>query len=102
MAGRQLGIAVELFFQPGKAAQLRLTRPYDALADLRRAFWNGRGAHFFVIHCWHINVNIDAVEQRPGNLRDVPLDNRRCAVALASSVIEISARLRVLSLLNGL
>src|SRR5438094_4437884 len=74
MAGRQLGIAVEFFFQSGKAAQLCLARPDDALADLRRAFWNGRGAHFFVIHCWHINVNIDAVEQRPGNLRDVPLD----------------------------
>ena len=37
-------------------------------------------------------MNVDAVEQRPGDFRNVALDHRRCAVALAGSVVVESAR----------
>ena len=40
-------------------------------------------------------MNVDAVEQRPGNFRDVALDLRRRAVALARGIAEESARARI-------
>jgi hypothetical protein len=43
-------------------------------------------------------VDVDAVEQRARNFRDVALDLRRRAVALARGIAEKSARVRVTSL----
>ena len=40
-------------------------------------------------------MDVDAVEQRPGNLRNVTLDHGRRAVALAGGVAEIAARTRI-------
>src|SRR5260370_29606619 len=48
-----------------------------------------------------INVNINAVGQRAGNLRHISLDHRRRAVALPQTVVEESTGLRVTSLLKA-
>jgi hypothetical protein len=45
-------------------------------------------------------MNVDAVEERPGDLGDVALNHGRGTHALAGFVIEVTARLRVSSLLN--
>src|SRR5439155_8510207 len=42
-------------------------------------------------HRGHINVDVDAVKQGTGNLRNVPLDKRGSTRALARGIIEISA-----------
>jgi hypothetical protein len=45
-------------------------------------------------------MDVDAVDQRARNFRDVALNLRRRAVALARGIAEKSARLRVTSLLK--
>ena len=57
--------------------KLDFARPHHALANLRRAFRLAvRPAQLFVIHRRNVNVNIDAVHQRPGNLGHITLDHR--------------------------
>jgi len=43
-------------------------------------------------------VDVNAVKERPGNLRDVALNEWRCASALARGIVEEPARLWVISL----
>jgi hypothetical protein len=45
-------------------------------------------------------MNIDPVQQRPGNFRHAALDHRLSGMAIARAVVEISAWRRVLSLLK--
>jgi len=85
-----------------KSAQLNLARGHDSCAN--RA-WIPRlrsGAHFFVVHRGDINMNIDPVQQRSGNFCHVALNHGLSAMALGRAVVEVSAWLRVLTLLNGL
>ena len=52
-------------------------------------------AQLLILHGRNLDVDVDAVEQRPGDLRDVALDHRRRAHALARLVVEIAARTRI-------
>jgi hypothetical protein len=45
-------------------------------------------------------MDIDAVEQRPGDFSHVALDHGLGAMTFTGTVIEVTARLRVTSLLN--
>src|SRR5262249_12792756 len=70
----------------GKTVELDFAGAHHALADLRRALaLRVAAAQLFVIHRWNVNVNVDAVHERPGNFRDVALDHRLGAMALALS-----------------
>ena len=68
LAGRHLGVAVDLLPAAGKAFQLNLARANHSLADFRRSLRNAGGAHFLVVHRRNINMNVDAVHERTGNL----------------------------------
>jgi len=46
---------------------------------------------FLILDRGNFNVNVNAIEQRAGNLGYVSLDHRRCAVALAPWIAKISA-----------
>ncbi len=66
-----------------------------AIANRRRAFHFDVAAQFFVFHRGDFDVDVDAVEQRAGNFRDVTLDLHRRAVAFARGIAEESAGARV-------
>jgi hypothetical protein len=63
-----------------------------ALADLGRRFSRAGSAQLFVGHGRHLDVDIDAVEQRPADLAQVALDDPRRATALARRIAEKAAR----------
>ena len=81
----------------------RLNRPCPAHAFANRGGVLGiaLGAQFLIFYGWNFDVNVDSVDQRTGNFRDVTLNLRRRAVALARGISKESARLRVTSLLKN-
>src|SRR6202034_1123617 len=87
VARGHLGVAVYLFARGSETCQLFLPGLHDAPADLGRVLGFTRRAHFFVVHRWDVDVNIDAVHQRPGDFRDIALDHRSRALAVAGAVI---------------
>src|SRR5579885_70092 len=93
LARAHLRVAVNLF--SFEALQLALARLDDARADFRRTFSARTLPQFAVLHGGHVDVDIDAVEQRPGNFRDVALNHRRGTGALARRIVEEPARARV-------
>ena len=78
-----------------ESPSLDFARPQDAIAHARRALDIRVGAEFFVLHGRNLDMDVDAVEKRPRNLRDVALNLRRRAVALARRIAEESARARI-------
>src|SRR5438046_2159437 len=78
------------------APALARTRRFDPGADARRGLL-GRG----VVgergdrHPRHLDVEIDAVEERPRHARAVAVDERRRAAAGAGAVAEVAAGARV-------
>lgn len=79
----------------GKAVELNFPRAQHSFANLRRALRSVAGAKLAIVHRRHVDVNVDAIEQRAGNLGDIALDDRRGALTFAGAVVEVSARLRL-------
>ncbi len=67
----------------------------NPLADHIGPLGVGSVTQVAILHRGHVDVDIDAVKQRAGNLRDVPLDLQRSAVAFARRIIKESAGARV-------
>ena len=86
-----LRIRVDLLAILAEAFALALARGENSFADLGGAFGGGAPAQFLVLNGGNLNVNVDAVEQRAGDLGDVALDHRRGAHAFARFVVEVSA-----------
>ena len=101
VARRHLGVAVEFFTRCGEAFELLLAGMDHAVANLRRALRFTGGAHLLIVHGRDINMDVGAVHEWAGNLRNVALDHRGRALAVAGTVIVESAGLRVLSLLKN-
>ena len=76
---------------------LALTGAQHAFADRCGILGRSVPAQFLVLHGGHFDVNVDAVEQGAGNLRDVTLDLWRAAMAFARGIAEKAAGLRVTS-----
>src|SRR5262249_46159237 len=74
---------------------LPVPRLLDPLPDFSRAFGALLFGEFADLDGRYVDVNVDAIKQRAGDLRDVTLDWRGRAFALAGRVIEIAARTRV-------
>ena len=91
---RHLRVGVQLFLA-AIAIELNLARSQDASADARGAFDFAVAAQFFVFHRRDFDVDVDAVEQRARNFRDVALNLRGRAVAFARGIAEESARARI-------
>ncbi len=68
---------------------------FDALAHGLARSAVSVAAHFLVRHGGHFDVQVDAVQQRPADLAEVALDDRRRAAALARGVAEKPARTSV-------
>jgi hypothetical protein len=100
MAGSHLGIAVEPRTRRREPLQLNFSGAHDSLANLGGTFRLASRPQFFVVHGRHINVDIDAIEQRAGDLAHVALNHGLGAMTFARAVIEIAALLWVTSLLN--
>ena len=76
----------------GESFQLAAARTDHAFAHGGGIFDGGFAAQFLIFHRGDFDVNVDAVQQRAGNFRDVALDLRRAAVAFARGVAEEAAR----------
>ncbi len=85
--------ALEKIFVAGllERASLPVAGGHDARADLGGAFGGCSAAQLLILDGRDLDMDIDAVEQRAGDLGDVALDHGRGAHALARLVVEISA-----------
>ena len=91
LARRHLRVGVDLVAGLLEAPALLLTRGHHAPAYLSRAFGCRTAAQLFILDGRHLNVNVDAIEQRAGDLGHVALDHRRRTHALARLVVEVAA-----------
>jgi hypothetical protein len=64
MAGRHLGVAVDLFAGGGEALELLLAGADHAFANFRGALGFIGGAHLFIVHGRNIDVDVNAIHQR--------------------------------------
>src|SRR5208282_2134790 len=83
VAGVHLGVAVEFFPRRGEALGLLLAGAQHAGPDRGRVFRHGGRSHLFVVHRRDVDVDVDAVHERPRDFRNVALDHGRSAVAFA-------------------
>ena len=74
-----------------QAPALALARREDAFADDGRFLGLLVLRQLLVFHRRHLDVQVDAVEQRPGDPRQVALDQRRRAGALVQRIAEKAA-----------
>ena len=75
----------------GEADVLAFAGGQDAGANLGRAFGGGAAAQLLILHGGDLDVDVDAVQQRAGDLGDVALDHGRGTHALARLVVEVAA-----------
>ena len=93
---RHLSVAINRIFAVGmEPRKLPLARVHHSLQDLCRTFRLMRASHFLVVHGGNINVDVDAIEQRTGDLRNVALNHRRRAVALVRAIVVKTAGTRI-------
>ena len=80
------------FTQP---LHLNLSRSQDTLPYHSRRFRLRHRCHILVLDARHMDMNVDAVEQRPRNLPRVAFDLVRRAVAALLLIAKIAARTRI-------
>src|SRR5260370_1144119 len=85
----------EDFLLARESVSLALAGSQHALSHRGGVFRGGCSAELLVLHSGHFDVDIDAVDQGPGNFRNVALNLRWRAVALARRVAEKSAGTRI-------
>ncbi len=67
VAGRHLGVAVDLLAGGSEALELLLARADHAFANFRGTLGFIGGAHLFIVHGGNVDVDIDAIHQRTRN-----------------------------------
>ena len=90
LAGTHPRIAVDLFVRT-KARPLLLARTPHSLTNRGGTFLYLRARNITVFHSRHLDVQIDSIEQRPGNSLPIALDLERPASAFAFQITEITA-----------
>ena len=76
-------LAVEIHRgSPGKPRLLQAMGLADSGLDRRRGFPGLRGGEFVHLHCRHLKMDIDPVQQRAGKFAAIPLDLRGRAEAV--------------------
>src|SRR4029077_8449543 len=75
-----------------KTLLLKLPRADNAPADRIGTFLSAFAGDVTIFDCGHFNVQVDAVEQRPGDALPIPLYLKRAATAFALQVAKIAAR----------
>jgi hypothetical protein len=89
MPGRHLGVALDV--RAPETLSLDLARRLDPLANRFGRFDCDRRGDLVARQCGDLDLQVDAVEQRTGNFREIPRDLLRAATAFAPPVIEESA-----------
>ena len=77
--------------EAAEALVLQEARGVDALANRRGGLARGRRGDLLRRQRRHLHLQIDPVEQRAGDLREVARDLDRRAEALAACVVEVAA-----------
>src|SRR6266705_1687617 len=72
--------------------ELSVARGDHALPYRSGILRRGGCPQFFVLHGGNFNVNINAIQQRSRDFRNVTLDHRWCAMAFTGGVAEVPAR----------
>jgi len=88
--GWHLRVRIDFLFG-GVALGLDFSRAQNPFAHGRRTFHLYVATQFFVLHRRNFDVNIDAVEQRAGNFRNVALNLNRGAMTFAGGIAEEAA-----------
>src|SRR6476619_7077733 len=78
-----------------KSRLLPLARSGYPLTNCTGGFLRPFARHITVLNRWHFDVEIDPIEQRPGNALPISLHLTRTAPAFAFQIAEITARTRV-------
>src|SRR5450755_1796402 len=78
-----LGVRIRLLF-PAVSFQLPVARRNHPLAHRFRALRRRRRPQFLVLHRRHLNMDIDAIQQRPRDFRHVSLDTLAVLTPLAA------------------
>jgi len=89
MTRTHLRIGIDLFVV--EPAELNAARGDHAHADRFRRFGSTRIGEFLVGNRRHVDLNVDAIHQRTGNLRHVALNLRRRAEAFPPEIVGKSA-----------
>jgi hypothetical protein len=85
----------------GDAGVIKATRllngsgALNTCADFSRTHPVTLAAQLLKRHRWHFNVQVDAVEQRPANLAQIPLDDPARTAAFACRIGKMTARTSV-------
>src|SRR6202020_968194 len=82
---------IVLFAGLAEALALPLACRHYAIANLRGALSGSIAAQLLILHRGDLDMNVDAIEQRPGDFGDIALNHGRRAHALAGLVVEVSA-----------
>src|SRR5262249_2860407 len=91
--GRHLSVTEDILSI--EALKLNSSRPHNALANCRAGFGRNVARQLSELHRRHVDVDVYAVEQRAGYLRDVALDLDRAAFAVPRRIVEVTAGTRV-------
>src|SRR6267142_782038 len=89
VAPAHLRVRVNVFVE--EAAELRVARGDDAMADCFRGLRETAARQIFVRNSGHVDLNIDTVHERAGDLGHVALNLWRRAKAFAAEVIRKTA-----------
>jgi len=89
LARAHAGVAVnpEIF----QAGLLDATGGFDAGTDVGAGFNGSVGCQFLVVDAGHLDMQVDAIQQRPGQAGAVALQQRRRAGAVVLGIAEESA-----------
>lgn len=90
LACRHLGVGEDLFAGNLEPGSLAVASSHHAGANLGGTFGGGPSAQLLILDGRNFDMNIDAVEERPGDFGDVPLDHGWGAEAFPRLVVEIS------------
>jgi hypothetical protein len=78
-----------------ETTRLALPGGQNALPYSRRFFAFFVLGQFFVFHGWHLDMQINPVEQRTGDARKVTLNQERRAIAFVQRISVKTARVRI-------
>src|SRR5262249_28094095 len=94
VARRHACVAI-YFCVAAKTLLLTLTRTDDAFTNSGRCFFSALAGDVPIFHSRHFNVQIDAIQQRPGNALAITLHLGGTATAFAFQVAKVTAWTRI-------
>ena len=91
LLGFHVGVGVD-FRVVCKPLVLRLACHLHAFLDILRRLPGCLIGEFGIFYRWHFNLDVNPIQQRAGDARDIALDLVLCAFAVSARVAEETAR----------